>query len=129
METKILKPFKDGQEIWLGLDTPGYRRKVFRLVDAKLTGSEHIVAGLTIFDPGEYSAYHNHEDSEEVDIIIKGSCQVVWGTEDEEQFTSEMETHDFMTIGKGVYHQHRNTGSEPLWLVWFYTPPGELPDK
>jgi hypothetical protein len=42
MESRILKPFRDGQEIWLGLDTPGYRRKVFRLIDATLTGSEHI---------------------------------------------------------------------------------------
>jgi len=49
METKILKPFRDANEIWLGLDTPGFRRKVFRLVDATLVGSEHIVAGLTIF--------------------------------------------------------------------------------
>lgn len=129
METKILRPFKDGQEIWLGLDTPGYRRKVFRLVDAKLTGSEHIVAGLTIFDPGENSAYHNHPDSEEVDIILKGKCKATWGTADEEQSTGEMESHDFMTIGKGVYHKHMNIGDEPLWLVWFYTPPGELPNE
>lgn len=129
METKILKPFKDGQEIWLGLDTPGFRRKVFRLVDAKLTGSEHIVAGLTIFDPGENSSYHNHPDSEEVDIILKGKGKAVWGTESEEQGSGEMEAHDFMTIGKGVFHKHMNTGDEPLWLVWLYTPPTELPEK
>lgn len=129
METKILKPFKDGQEIWLGLDTPGFRRKVFRLIDAKLTGSEHIVAGLTIFDPGENSTYHHHPDSEEVDIIIKGKGKAIWGTENEEQGYGEIETHDFMTIGKGVFHKHMNTGDEPLWLIWLYTPPGELPDK
>lgn len=127
METKILKPFKDGQEIWLGLDTPGYRRKVFRLVDAGLTGSEHITAGLTIFDPGETSAYHNHPASEEVDIILRGKCKAIWGTADEQQHTGEMVSSDFMTIGKGIFHQHINTGDEPLWLVWFYTPPGELP--
>jgi putative monooxygenase len=129
VETKILKPFKDGKEIWLGLDSPGYRRKVFRLVDANLTGSEHIVAGLTIFDPGEASAYHNHPDSEEVDIIIKGKCRVEWGTADEAQQTGEMGNPDFMTIGKGVFHKHTNIGDEPLWLVWFYTPPGELPTE
>jgi putative monooxygenase len=127
METKTLKPFKDSEEIWLGLDSPGYRRKVFRLVDTNLTGSEHIVAGLTIFDPGEASAYHNHPDSEEVDIIIKGKCKAVWGTADEEQHTGEMDSSDFMTIGKGIFHKHINIGDEPLWLVWFYTPPGELP--
>ncbi len=127
METKILKPFRDGKQIWLGLDTPGYRRKVFRLVDASLVGSEHIVAGLTIFDPGESSSYHNHPESEEVDFIVKGCARAEWGSEVEVQKEAELETHDFMTIGKGVFHKHINTGDEPLWLIWFYTPPGELP--
>lgn len=127
METKILKPFRDANEIWLGLDTPGFRRKVFRLVDATLVGSEHIVAGLTIFDPGEASSYHNHPDSEEVDFIVKGKGKALWGTQEEETSNAEMATHDFMTIGKGVFHKHINTGDEPMWLVWFYTPPGELP--
>jgi putative monooxygenase len=129
VETKTLKPFKDGEEIWLGLDSPGYRRKVFRLVDARLTGSEHIVAGLTIFDPGEASAYHNHPGSEEVDIVLKGECRAEWGTADGVQQTGEMGSPDFMTIGKGVFHKHYNIGNEPLWLVWFYTPPGELPTE
>ncbi len=127
METKILKPFRDANEIWLGLDTPGFRRKVFRLVDATLVGSEHIVAGLTIFDPGEASSYHNHPDSEEVDFIVKGKGKALWGTQVEETNNADMATHDFMTIGKGVFHKHINTGDEPMWLVWFYTPPGELP--
>ena len=129
METKTLKPFRDAEEIWLGLDSPGYRRKVFRLVDASLTGSEHIVAGLTIFDPGEASAYHNHPGSEEVDVILRGKCRAEWGTADEVLQTGEMGSPDFMTIGKGVFHRHANTGDEPLWLVWFYTPPGELPTE
>jgi putative monooxygenase len=127
VETKIIKPFKDAEEIWLGLDTPGYRRKVFRLIDNKLVGSEHIVAGLTIFDPGEASSYHNHPDSEEVDIILKGRCKAIWGSENEEEHSAEMDENDFMTIGKGVFHKHVNIGAQPLWLVWLYTPPGELP--
>jgi len=96
VETKTLKPLKDGEEIWLSLDSPGFRRKVFRLVNASLTGSEHIVAGLTIFDPGEASAYHNHP-----------------GSADEVRQTGEMGSPDFMTIGKGVFHKHVNTGNEP----------------
>ena len=52
---KVLFPFKDGEEIWLGLDTPGFRRKVFRTVSKELVDSEHIVAGLTVFEPGESS--------------------------------------------------------------------------
>jgi putative monooxygenase len=34
---------------------------------------------------------------------------------------------DWMFIPTGVFHQHVNNGDEPLWLIWMYTPPGELP--
>jgi putative monooxygenase len=52
-QIKVLFPFKDGDEVWLGLDTPGSRRQVFRTVDKKLVDSQHIIAGLTVFEPGE----------------------------------------------------------------------------
>ena len=52
----MLFPFKDGKEIWLGLDTPGFRRKVFRTVDKKLVDSEHLVAGPKVFELGKASA-------------------------------------------------------------------------
>lgn len=58
-QIEVLFSFKDGDEIWLGLDTPGFRRKVFRTVDKKLVDSEHIVAGLTMFEPGKVSAVVN----------------------------------------------------------------------
>lgn len=55
-QIKVLFPFKYREEIWLGLDTPGFRRKVFRTIDKKLVEFEHIVAGLTMFQPGKVSA-------------------------------------------------------------------------
>ncbi len=119
---KVLFPFKDGKETWLGLDTPGFRRKVFTTVNKELVGSEHIVAGLTVFEPGEVSAIHNHPESEEVDIIIRGSGTLVDGDEQ-----IPFKEGDWMFIPTGVFHQHKNTGVEPLWLIWMYTPPGELP--
>jgi putative monooxygenase len=123
-QIKVLFPFKDGEEIWLGLDTPGFRRKVFRTVSKELVGSENIVAGLTVFEPGEDSAVHNHPESEELDIILHGSGILVDG--DEHVYFKEGE---WMFIPKGVFHQHKNTGDEPLWLIWMYTPPGELPTE
>jgi oxalate decarboxylase/phosphoglucose isomerase-like protein (cupin superfamily) len=121
-QIKVLFPFKDGEEIWLGLDTPGFRRKVFRTVSKELVNSEFIVAGLTVFEPGESSAWHNHSDSEELDIIVRGSGLLKDG-EDLIPFREG----EWMFIPKAVFHQHRNTGDEPLWLIWMYTPPGELP--
>jgi mannose-6-phosphate isomerase-like protein (cupin superfamily) len=121
-QIKVLFPFKDGEEIWLGLDTPGFRRKVFRTVSKELVNSEFIVAGLTVFEPGECSAWHNHPDSEELDIIVRGS-----GTLKDGEDLVPFKEGEWMFIPKGVFHQHRNTGDEPMWLIWMYTPPGELP--
>ncbi len=121
---KVLFPFKDGRETWLGLDAPGMRRKVFTTVDKELVDSEHIVAGLTIFEPGEKSAWHNHPESEEIDIIVKGCGTLV---DDGEHIP--FNEGEWMFIPTGVYHQHINNGNEPLWLIWMYTPPGQLPKE
>ncbi len=121
-EVKVLRPFKDGNELWIGLDTPGFRRKVFRLVNQESVGSKHIVAGLTIFEPGESSSVHNHPGSEEVDVMVRGTGDVVVGDK-----RIPFNEGDWVFIPEGVYHQHVNNGNEPLWLIWMYTPPGELP--
>jgi mannose-6-phosphate isomerase-like protein (cupin superfamily) len=121
-QIKVLFPFKDGEEIWLGLDTPGYRRKVFRTVSKDLVNSEFIAAGLTVFEPGESSAWHNHAESEELDIILRGEGMLKDGEE-----LVPFRRGEWMFIPKGVFHQHQNTGDEPLCLIWMYTPPGELP--
>jgi len=120
----VIDPFAEqAQPIWLGLDDAGFRRKVFRIVDQKLGGSEFLTSGLTIFEPGEASSLHNHPESEEVNFIVRGSGEVV--TEDGER--TPFGAHTFMFIPKGVKHQHVNTGREPLWLVFVYGPHGTLP--
>lgn len=122
MRIQTIDPFQSSNQFWLGLEEEGFRRKVFKVVDKELVNSEHIVAGLTIFEPGESSSYHNHPDSEEVDYIVRGSGKVA--SEDEED---EFGANSFMFIPTGVFHRHVNTGDEPMWLVFMYTPPGELP--
>ncbi|MBX6350365.1 MAG: cupin domain-containing protein [Clostridia bacterium] len=124
MEVKVIRPFRDGEAVWLGLDEAGFRRKVFRVVDERLADSEVITCGLTIFEPGERSSMHNHPGSEEVDFVVRGRGVVVTPAGE-----AAFEAHDFMFIPKGVEHQHLNTGDEPLWLVWLYAPHGELPSR
>ena len=58
-QIKVLFPFKDGEEVGLGFDTPGFRRRFFRTVNKELVNSEHIVAGLTMFEPGKVPAVVN----------------------------------------------------------------------
>ena len=122
MKIKTINPFLDANPVWLGLDEPGYRRKVFKVVDRELVNSEFMVAGLTIFEPGESSSLHNHPDSEEINYIVRGSGKVLSDGEEE-----EFGPNSFMFIPKGVFHRHVNIGDEPLWLTFTYTPPGETP--
>jgi len=123
LRIRTIEPFQSSNQFWLGLDEEGFRRKVFKVIDKDLVNSEHIVAGLTIFEPGESSSYHNHPDSEELDYIVRGSGNVI-SDDEEENFGS----NSFMFIPKGVFHRHMNTGDEPMWMVFMYTPPGQLPE-
>ncbi len=121
MKVRLISPFDDAEQIWIGLDEPGRRRKVFRFVSPD-TGSEEFMAGITIFEPGEASSYHVHPESEEINLALSGSGLVV--SEGEE---AAFGPGHAMWVPKGVYHQHKNTGGEPLRLLWVYTPQAELP--
>jgi oxalate decarboxylase/phosphoglucose isomerase-like protein (cupin superfamily) len=123
---RILDPFKNSRPLWLGLDEEGFRRKVFQIITDDTVGSQHLRAGLTIFEPGEQCAPHNHPQSEEINVALKGSgiaIDVTAGTE------SRFKAHDWIFIPKGHVHVHRNDGDEPLWLLWCYAPPGDLPTR
>jgi mannose-6-phosphate isomerase-like protein (cupin superfamily) len=121
MRVRLISPFHDAEQIWIGLDEPGMRRKVFRFVSPD-TGSEEFMAGITIFEPGEASSYHVHPESEEINLVLEGSGVMV--SEGEE---AEFGQGHAMWVPKGVHHQHRNTGTDPLRLLWVYTPQAALP--
>jgi len=121
VKVRLISPLVDAEQIWIGLDQPGMRRKVFRFV-SPATGSEEFMAGITIFEPGEASSYHVHPESEEVSLVLSGSGVLV--SEGEE---AEFGPEAAMWVPKGVYHQHKNTGTQPLRLMWVYTPQAELP--
>jgi putative monooxygenase len=123
MKVKLLSPFEDGEPIWIGLDTPGMRRKVSRLVSPSI-GSEEFMGGVTIFEPGESSSMHIHEESEEINIVLGGGGTLV--SEGEER---EFVTGEWMWIPRGTFHQHKKTGNEPLRLAWIYTPQADLPSS
>ncbi len=125
MKIKVLDRFKDAKELWIGLDQPELNqvRKVFQLITPETVGSKHIMAGITVFPPGEASSLHNHPSSEEMDVVIKGSGVVI----DDKGNRRPFKEGDYMFIPEGEYHQHINTGDEPLLLLWCYTPQGQLP--
>jgi oxalate decarboxylase/phosphoglucose isomerase-like protein (cupin superfamily) len=121
MKVRVLDPFEDGKQIWLG-DEKGMVRKVFRTIDRDQCNSEYFVSGITYFEPGESSSLHNHPNSEEIDFIIQGS-----GVVESDNETLPFKSMQYMFIPKGVMHRHYNTGRDTMILLWTYTPPGELP--
>jgi mannose-6-phosphate isomerase-like protein (cupin superfamily) len=121
MKVRLISPFHDAEQIWIGLDEPGMRRKVFRFVSPD-TGSEEFMAGITIFEPGEASSYHAHPESEEINLVLEGSGVMVSDGEE-----AAFGPGHAMWVPKGVHHQHRNTGTDPLKLLWVYTPQAALP--
>ena len=123
MKVKLFSPFEDGEPIWIGLDTPGMRRKAFRLVSPGI-GSEEFMGGVTVFEPGESSSLHVHAESEEINIVLGGGGTLV--SDGEERLFAEGE---WMWIPKNTPHQHQNTGTAPLRLAWIYTPQDELPSS
>jgi len=126
LEIKIINTFKDAEQIWLGLEQEGHRRKVFRAVDHDQMGAEQIVAGLTIFEPGERCASHSHPGSEEINFVVKGGGIAIDVDNNKE---TRFKQYDYMWIPDGVEHVHYNDTEEPLWLLWAYAPPGQLPTK
>jgi putative monooxygenase len=118
---RVIRPFSDAKAFWLGDD--GTRRKVFKIVDRE-TGGTSFTSGLTIFEPGEESSFHVHPESEEINFIARGAGELV--REDGERIPFQQ--NDFMFMPKGARHQHVNTGDEPLWLIWAYSPPASLPE-
>lgn len=121
MKARLISPFRDGEQIWIGLDEEGMRRKVFRFVSPDI-GSKEFMAGITVFEPGEASSYHVHAESEEINLVLEGTGVLV--SEGEE---AEFEAGQAMWVPKGVHHQHRNTGTSSLKLFWVYTPQAPLP--
>ncbi len=120
---KVIRTFAEGKQSWIGLEDPGFRRKVFRTVDGELCGSEFLVTGIAVFPQGESSSMHEHPGSEEINVVLSGSGEAVAADGNRQPFGP----HDMMFVPKGLKHQHVNTGTEPLVLLWAYTPPGENP--
>ena len=90
----VIAPFQEPHPAWLGLTEDGLRRKVFKVVDENLRGSEFLTGGLTIFEPGEASSLHSHPGSEEINFIVRGTGEVVA----QDGARTPFATHTFMFI-------------------------------
>ncbi|MCL5046092.1 MAG: cupin domain-containing protein [Actinobacteria bacterium] len=119
------KPLEQGQVIWKGSLEEGSLRKLITVINKDLAGSELLVVGLAIFEPGQVAPIHVHPDSEEFDVVLKGRAQLYRVSGEK----IDLAEGDIQFIPKGAPHAHGNPGDEPLWLLFAYTPPTDLPAK
>jgi putative monooxygenase len=126
MRIEVIKTFTEAEQVWIGLEEDGMRRKIYRAVNDAQVGAKKIVAGLAAFEPGERCAPHAHPGCEEINFVVKGSGIVMDTSNGGEKPFAQ---HDFLFIPEGVEHVHYNNGNETLLLLFAYAPPGMLPSR
>ena len=141
-KTLLLNAFREGESEMVMLGDPKLRyeytrpdgtkgtfgscRKIFRVINKDLTGSEKFVVGIAIFAPGEGGPVHVHDDAEEFSYIISGG-----GVQLDKDYhvVGEYKKGDFKFVPAGAYHGGFCTSDEPMVQLFAYSSGGELPTK
>lgn len=83
--------------------------------------ADNFCMGYAVLEPeGGQVPWHNHEQ-EEVYVILEGTGEMCVG--DERQRLSAGQA---VYIPSNVHHQLTNTGSEPLMMMYCYSPAGDV---
>ena len=118
MDKKIL--FLKAADVKAVRKTNGRNSKL--MVSGGEMGSEGFAAGMHLMEPGGMSDRHIHENEQEAMYFYSGTGVCYVGDEEH-----KIEPECFLLAPKGIPHQIKNTGTEPLKFVWIYAPP--LPEQ
>lgn len=77
----------------------------------EMLGHNRMAARLTL-PPGGSIGFHNHENEDEIFVIVKGVAEA-----DDNGTLSRLEAGDTLLTGNGAGHAIRNIGDEDLELV------------
>ena len=77
----------------------------------EMHGHNRMAARLTL-PPGGSIGFHNHENEDEIFVIVKGVAEA-----DDNGTISRLEAGDTLLTGNGAGHAIRNIGDEDLELV------------
>jgi quercetin dioxygenase-like cupin family protein len=98
--------------------SPPLRRSVKLLIDHETVGAKSCSMGISFFDPGDKNSFHSH-NVEEIQYVIRG--RGTFHTEDE---VVELGEGAAIFLQANERHKLENNGTETLWLLWVYAPPG-----
>jgi mannose-6-phosphate isomerase-like protein (cupin superfamily) len=103
-------------------------RRVWRLggtlliikVDPQNGGSQNLLMGYGALPPGEAIVPHRHTHADEIIFVHRGSGVVVLGSREE----TPVREGATIYIPRNTRVSLRNTGSQPLAIAFFFSPPG-----
>lgn len=95
--------------------------KVRFLIDQQSCGSDRLVFGWTVMEPGASHEKHRHLHCDEFLIVMSGSGIIF--TDDGEERAGK---GDVVFTPRGHWHGFRNTGEEDALLIWGWSGAGSL---
>jgi quercetin dioxygenase-like cupin family protein len=108
-----LKPH-DGEELLIGP-----RRAPVNIKIGRNNGSERLAMGTEDIAPGDRIPVHKHGNEDEIIFIHAGEGTATLG-----ESRIPVKTGAVVFVPQGVWHGLENTGTEPLTMVWIFSPSG-----
>jgi quercetin dioxygenase-like cupin family protein len=91
------------------------------LIDERSAGSERLVVGRTVLEPGARHERHRHPSCDEFLVVMSGRGEIYL---DEGEAPSQ--AGDVIFTPAGHWHGFNNTGDEAVLLIWGWSGAGSL---
>ena len=91
------------------------------LIDERSAGSERLVVGRTVLEPGARHERHRHPRCDEFLVVMSGRGEIYL---DEGEAPSQ--AGDVIFTPAGHWHGFNNTGDEDVLLIWGWSGAGSL---
>jgi quercetin dioxygenase-like cupin family protein len=91
------------------------------LIDERSAGSERLVVGRTVLEPGARHERHRHPSCDEFLVVMSGRGEIYL---DEGEAPSQ--AGDVIFTPAGHWHGFNNTGDEDVLLIWGWSGAGSL---
>ena len=107
---------EDAEVVRIEGDAP---RTLYPLIEPKAINTERFAMGVEEIDPHSEIPTHSHSEAEELIFVFGGEGKGFVGDE-----VAELKPGVAIFIPPKVEHRFVNTGDEPLWITWTFSPPG-----
>ncbi|MCZ6678368.1 MAG: cupin domain-containing protein [Candidatus Poribacteria bacterium] len=107
---------EDAEVVRIEKDAP---RTLYTCIQPNTAETKRLAMGLEEIDPHSEIPLHSHDEAEEIIFIFGGQGKGFVGNQ-----VAELKPGTVIFIPPKIEHRFVNTGEEPLWLTWTFSPPG-----